>query len=127
MNLTSESTHNWTFFTNHTHVLLCLLTQPEARLRDIALRVGITERAVQRIVAELEEAEIVVVSKEGRRNRYEFQLDKPLRHPVEQHIRLWELVQLLHPCVVKDDQTGHAQNGKAQKNGISPAGSSPVS
>lgn len=96
MNETREPPHAWTFFTNHTHVLLCLLAQPEARLRDIAERVGITERAVQRIVAELEEAEVLMRTREGRRNRYEFQLEKPLRHPVEKHIRLRELVQLFN-------------------------------
>ena len=47
----------WTFLTNHAHVLLCLVENPEARMREVAARVGITERAVQRIVAELEEAE----------------------------------------------------------------------
>lgn len=51
----SNEPARWTFLTNHAHVLLCLARDPELRLRDVAERVGVTERAVQRIVADLEE------------------------------------------------------------------------
>ena len=60
----------WTFLTNHAHVLFCIAEDPEMRLRDVAARVGITERAVQRIVTDLEGEGYLTVSKEGRRNRY---------------------------------------------------------
>jgi DNA-binding MarR family transcriptional regulator len=75
----------WTFLSNHAHVLLCIAREPEVRLREVAHRVGITERAVQRIVADLEEGGYLSRSREGRRNRYEVHLDRPLRHAVESH------------------------------------------
>jgi hypothetical protein len=73
----------WTFLTNHSHVLICLAREPEARLRDVADRVGITERAVQAIVADLEQAGALTRTRQGRRNRYEIHPTIPLRHPVE--------------------------------------------
>lgn len=59
----------WTFLTNHAHVLLCIAADPEARMRDVAVRVGVTERAVQRIVADLAEGGYLAVGRVGRRNR----------------------------------------------------------
>lgn len=64
-------------------MLICLLEDPEALLREVADRVGITERAVLRILADLEDSGAISRSKEGRRNRYTVNLDIPLRHPVE--------------------------------------------
>ena len=80
--------HDWTFLTNHAHVVICIAQEPASTTREIAARVGITERAVQRIVAELVEAGYLVREKEGRRNRYLVRAYLPLRHPVEQHCRL---------------------------------------
>ena len=80
-----EAGRHWTFLSNHGHVLVCLARDPEARLRDVALAVGITERAVQKIVSDLEEAGVVERVREGRRNRYRLFLDQPLRHPIEAH------------------------------------------
>jgi len=74
-----------TFLSNHAHVLVCIAADPEARMRDVAERVGVTERAVQRIVAELEEGGYLVRHKEGRRNRYDVTPSRPLRHPLERH------------------------------------------
>lgn len=88
----------WTFLSNHSHVLICLAREPELTLREVALRVGITERAVQRIVADLEEAEILTRSRDGRRNRYEVHAGKPLRHPVEEHCTVQDLL-----GIVKND------------------------
>lgn len=73
----------WTFLSNHAHVLLFLALEPEARVRDVAVRVGITERAVQRIVAELEAGGYVERERTGRRNHYRVHSELPLRHPVE--------------------------------------------
>lgn len=86
---------DWTFLSNHAHVLLCIAKEPEVRLRDVADRVGITERAVQRIVTELEEGGYLSRSREGRRNRYEVHLDRPLRHSVESHRKVGELLNLI--------------------------------
>jgi DNA-binding MarR family transcriptional regulator len=85
----------WTFLTNHAHVLLCLARDPETRMRDVAEQVGITERAVQRIVSELEEAGYVVRDREGRRNRYEVRADVALRHPIERHRSVATLLALV--------------------------------
>lgn len=83
---------NWTFFTNHGHVLVCLATDPELRTRDIADLVGITERSAQGIVSDLVEAGFVSRFKEGRRNRYEVHLDEPLRHPLESDHSIGDLL-----------------------------------
>jgi DNA-binding Lrp family transcriptional regulator len=88
----AEAWPSWTFLTNHAHVLLCLSREPEVRMRDIAARVGITERAVQRIIAELEQAGHIERVRRGRRNHYEVRADLPLRHPLEQHVRVSALV-----------------------------------
>ena len=85
----------WTFLTNHSHVLLCLVNDPEQPLREVATKVGITERSVQYIVRELEEAGYLERHKEGRQNRYVLHLDKPLRHPVEGHRELRDLVEMV--------------------------------
>ena len=85
----------WTFLTNHAHVLLCIAQEPEILMRDLAVRVGITERAVQRIVSELEAEGYLVKHREGRRNRYEVVPDLPLRHPVERHQRISALLALV--------------------------------
>ena len=90
-----SATASWTFLTNHTHVLLCLYRSPDQRLRDVALAVGITERMVQRIVAELAEAGYQQIEKEGRRNRYAVAADLRLRHPLEMHHSIGELLDVI--------------------------------
>ena len=87
-----SSPGSWTFLTNHAHVLLCLAGNPEARMRDVAIRVGVTERAVQRIVSELEEAGYLSHVREGRANVYTVHESLPLRHPVEHHCTIAELI-----------------------------------
>jgi predicted transcriptional regulator len=88
---------NWDFFTNHTHVLFYLKSHPNEPLRKVALAVGITERAVQRIVAELEESGYLSRTKVGRQNQYTIQEDLPLRHSLEAHRSLQELFDWLKP------------------------------
>lgn len=75
----------WTFLTNHAHVLLCLAQSPGVTLRDVAANVGVTERAVQRIVHDLEAAGYLTRRRTGRQNEYEIDPSLPLRHPVEAH------------------------------------------
>jgi len=91
----AESEPAFTFLTNHAHVLLTLARDPERRIRDVAREVGITERAVQRIVADLEATGYLVRSREGRRNRYEVKGHLPLRHPIERHRRVSALIALV--------------------------------
>lgn len=85
----------WTFLTNHAHVLVCVATTPDATGRDIAAQVGITERAVQAIVADLVAGGYVVRTREGRRNRYSLNPDLPLRHPIERDHTVGELLAAL--------------------------------
>lgn len=85
----------WTFLTNHAHVLLVLSRDPERRLRDVADDVGITERAAQRIVADLEEGGYLTRHREGRRNVYSLREDLPLRHPLERETEVGDLLGLL--------------------------------
>lgn len=82
----------WTFLTNHAHVLLCIARESEVRMRDVARLVGITERAVQRIVADLEKTGYIARIRHGRRNRYEVRGHLPLRHPIERHERASSLI-----------------------------------
>jgi len=80
-----EIVRSWTFLSNYAHVLVCLTEEPTARMKDVAARIGITERAAIRIVKHLEEADVLTRQREGRRNRYRINMDKPLRHPIESH------------------------------------------
>ena len=85
----------WTFLTNHSHVLILLAQDPEMRMRDVADAVGITERATQRIVSELERGGALTRHRDGRRNRYDVNLDLPLRHPIESHRTVGDLVRAI--------------------------------
>jgi len=84
----------WTFLTNHAHVLVVVRRDPRARLRDIAAAVGVTERAVQLILGELETAGYVRRTKVGRRNEYAV-LGGPLRHPLERGRAVEDLLDAL--------------------------------
>ena len=87
----------WRFVTNHTQVLLCIAADPDARLRDVAETVRITERATQRIVADLIEAGYVRRVRVGRRNRYEIDREARMRHPSQREHEIGELLDLLRP------------------------------
>ena len=86
---------SWTFFTNHAHVLIALSRDPELRQRDISYIVGITPAAVQRILDDLEQGEYIRREKIGRRNRYDVLPGAPLRHPLEAHHTINEVLSLL--------------------------------
>ena len=86
------SDSQWTFLSNHAHVLLCLHKQPDVVLREVALKVGITERAVQKIIRDLELAGVLTRVREGRRNTYTLHTDVHLRHPVESHKTISDLI-----------------------------------
>ena len=95
---------NWTLFSNHGHVLICLARDSEARLRDVAADVGITERAVQKIVRDLQDGGMVSVTKVGRRNRYRIHKKKSLRHDLESNCRLKELISTVNKSPVSTTQ-----------------------
>jgi DNA-binding MarR family transcriptional regulator len=85
---------SWTFVTSHTLVLLCLASDPDVRLSEIARRVQVSERRVQAIVADLVAAGYVMRTRHGRRNSYVIDATKPLRHLETEHRRLGELLAL---------------------------------
>jgi len=90
------STARWTFLTNHAHVLALLHSDPELILRQVAIEVGITERAVQRIVQDLEEGGFIERERVGRQNRYHVMTDQSLRHPIEAHRNIGDLLKLIN-------------------------------
>jgi hypothetical protein len=95
----SESTNDrWTFLTNHCHVLICIANDPTMRMRDLAVEVGITERAVQRIVADLRDGGYLSLERQGRRNHYCVQTHMPMRHPVEGHCFVSQLLEAIQTC-----------------------------
>lgn len=86
---------DWTFFSNHAHVLFCLYQDPNRTMRDVSEKVGITERAVQRIIADLEEADVLERVKNGRNNTYSFSLKQPLRHDLESHRTINDVIKII--------------------------------
>lgn len=91
------SRHEFTLFTNHAHVLVLVAQRPDVRMRDIALALGITERAVQRIVDDLTSSGCITVTKDGRRNRYEILSESRMRHPLTRHRNIGDLVRFMCP------------------------------
>jgi DNA-binding Lrp family transcriptional regulator len=85
----------WRFLSNHTQVLLCIQRDPDVRFRDIAAMVGITERAAQRIVADLIESGYIESERIGRRNHYRVNADIAMRHPAQEGHDVGELLRLL--------------------------------
>ena len=85
----------WTFLSNHAHVMVCLATDPDSRLRDVAASVGITERAVQKIVGDLEEAGVIERVRTGDATRTGCTRRAPLRHPLEAHRTVGALLSLM--------------------------------
>ena len=90
-----NTTPSWTFLSNHGHVLICIARDSDVRVREIAQAVGITERAVQRILGELEEAGVIVRMRKGRRTHYRINEHLPLRHPIESDHSVGHLMRLV--------------------------------
>jgi DNA-binding MarR family transcriptional regulator len=95
MSSTSSQNRSWTFVTNHAAVLLCLASDAHIRTRDIANRVGITERATQRIVADLVEEGYVTRRRIGRRNVYEVEPARLMRHRLARHRQVGAFIELM--------------------------------
>jgi predicted transcriptional regulator len=93
--MSSPESKQWHFLTNHAQVLLCIERNPDARLREIAGIVGITERATQRIVSDLVAAGYVTRERAGRRNRYALNRNVRMRHPSQFNHEIGELLDLL--------------------------------
>jgi DNA-binding IclR family transcriptional regulator len=91
----ADQPKTWTFLTNHAQVLLCLVETPDIRLREVAARVGITERATQRIVAELAEAGYVKTTRVGRRNQYTIDREHAMRHNAQFGHEIGDLLEAL--------------------------------
>jgi DNA-binding transcriptional ArsR family regulator len=87
---------HWTFLTNHLHVLILLSRNPSVVLRNVALQVKITERAVQRIIADLEVGGYIEREKVGRQNHYRIRVDQPLRHAIGSHLKIGDLLALIN-------------------------------
>lgn len=87
----------WTFLSNHSHVLIALAKDPDLRIRDLADRVGITERAVAQILTDLQTARVLTKRRVGRRNVYFVDTNAPLRHAVEAHRTVGDILRLAEP------------------------------
>lgn len=85
----------WTFLSNHAHVMVCLTQEPELTMRDIAARVGITQRGVQKIIVELSRDGYLISTRHGRRNTYTLNSHVPLRHPLERHATIGDLLKAI--------------------------------
>jgi|SRR3989442_829416 len=92
----SRSTR-WTFLTNHAVVLLQVWKNPDVTVREIAERVEVTERAVHRILADLNASGYLLRRRIGRRSHYSVSSDRPLRHPLTAHVEVERLLQVLDP------------------------------
>ncbi len=112
-NHTSEGTSksDWTFLTNHGHVLVCIANDPGIRGKDIATKVGITERAAQAIVADLVQDGYLKKTRVGRRNHYQIISNQLLRHPVEQPHSIGELLRITNGLV----PNSHLDNQEIQQ------------
>lgn len=94
--MTDGAARGWTFLTNHAHVLLCLAADEPLTARELGSRVGITERAIQVILADLTRDDYLMKTKQGRRNVYKVNRRGRLRHPLEAHHTIGELIDSLH-------------------------------
>jgi predicted ArsR family transcriptional regulator len=103
--MSSDETTHWTFLTNHAQVLLCIANDSDIRLRDVAETVGITERAAQRIVADLADAGFLERERHGRRNRYLINKQTEMRHPAQEGYEIGELLDLLRQVRSSRDRT----------------------
>jgi len=96
---------DWTFFSHHAHVLICLAENPRCRLREVAEKVGVTERTAMRLIAQLDEAGVVRRTRQGRRNYYQIDMDGSLMHPIEAHCSVEKLLKVAMQPGTKEKDT----------------------
>ncbi len=113
--MANDQVPGWTFLSNHTHVLVCLAADGDLTLREVAVRVGVTERAVQRIVADLELAGVLERTRDGRRNAYRIDPGVPLRHPLESHRRIGDLLGIVAAAPARRPEAAGKPVRKAAK------------
>lgn len=87
---------NWTFLSNHGHVVVQISKNPDIKLTELATQIGITERRVREIISDLRDAGYLEVTKNGRRNSYRLIEKKPLRHSAESTHTLTELLSIFN-------------------------------
>ncbi|MDW4910038.1 helix-turn-helix domain-containing protein [Streptomyces sp. ADMS] len=115
-----ESHTGWTFLTNHSRVLAAIAENPTVRIRDMAARCRLTERAVQKIVADLEAAGYLTHTRQGRSNTYRIENGTILRHPADEGLSVAELLSLL----ARHD-VAHATDGRRELQSTAPHARSP--
>jgi transposase len=86
---------DWTFFSNHAHALFVLSTYENITVRELAVKVGVTERFAHKVISDLFEEGYVLIEKVGRQNHYKVNFKKKLRHSVESHISTGDLIDLI--------------------------------
>ncbi|MFF8809961.1 MarR family transcriptional regulator [Streptomyces omiyaensis] len=113
----------WTFLTSHARVLLAIAADPGIRLRDVAARCDVTERTVQGIVADLEQAKYLTRqrARDGRRNQYRVDTTAPFRHPAEEGHEIAELITLFTPLPAPPPADQPHRLGRATRDGSGPA------
>jgi DNA-binding MarR family transcriptional regulator len=99
----AQDQSSWTLLTAHGRALVAIAQDPDARMRDLAEVVGVTERTVQAIVADLEAAGYVAHTRVGRRNRYTVHLDRPFRHSAQDGHQVGPLLDLLGPPAAENE------------------------
>ena len=85
----------WNFFTNYGHVVFVLSQNPKITTRDVAQTVGITERATQKIIADLEKGGFIKIKKDGRNNIYKVNGKRKLRHDIERGCQLDDIIEII--------------------------------
>lgn len=115
----------WTLFSNHGHVLISLALAPKARLRDVAGEVGITERAVQKIIQDLEQAGYLEIRRQGRRNQYRINRRKHFRHAVESRLKIGQVLRLLERDDDQSEVSAQQTAAPSAANGTRQAASKP--
>ena len=86
---------DWTFFSHYAHVLICLADNPRSRLREVAERVGVTERTAMRLIDRLDRAGVIRRTRQGRRNHYEIDPRGDLPHPIEAGCSVEQLLRIV--------------------------------
>ena len=109
----STENPDWTLFSHHAHVLICLAENPRSRLREVAERVGVTERTAMRLIDRLDRAGVIKRVRHGRRNYYEINAEGPLPHPLEAAYSAERILSaLLHPVASADEQATNTRQVK---------------